>query len=98
MLRSIEQALERSRYFVLVISPEYVSNQWANFEMGVALSRDATSDTERIIPIYVRSVDRSALPPRIANIHAVDASGQSAEQIASDLASIVVGDKRKQKS
>lgn len=91
-LRSIEDALEQSRFFVLVISPDYVLGQWSNFEMGVALSRSPRF--ERIIPVYARRVDRKDLPPVIANLAAIDASGQPVEAVAARVAETVDKDKQ----
>jgi predicted nucleotide-binding protein len=98
ILRSIENALEQSRYFVLVISPDYLSSQWSNFEMGVALGRDPALRARRILPILVKNVDRSALPPAIASMHGVDAQDTPVDEIASKVANIVTEDKHKRKA
>ena len=51
ILRSIEDALEHSRNFLLVVSPEYLKKPWAMFETGVAISR-AGEREGRIVPLY----------------------------------------------
>src|ERR1700755_1061920 len=60
-MRRIEDALEQSRYFLLMISPDYLASQWTSFELGVALSAASTKGA-RIIPVLVRDVDLSSLP------------------------------------
>ncbi len=97
--RGIQEALEQSRNFLLVISPDYVSSPWANFEMGVALSHDPAARARSIIPLFVREVDRSALPPRIAQTPGIFARDLTVEQIAEHLAGIIKpGNKGRQAS
>ncbi|MGH9844418.1 MAG: toll/interleukin-1 receptor domain-containing protein [Blastocatellia bacterium] len=61
----VQEALEQSKYFLLVISPGYLDSSWANFEMGVALSRAGSSEYENIIPLVIGDVNLAALPPPI---------------------------------
>lgn len=92
ILRQIEEALEQSRYFLLVISPEYLSSQWSQFEMGVALGRDPLSPGRRILPVIVREVEPSKLPPWIAHLTALHAKDMPVERIASTVAAVVQQD------
>lgn len=64
---SVQEALEHSRNFLLVISPSYLKSAWGNFEMGVALSRSASPRNGKIIPLVMDNVDRAALPPLIVH-------------------------------
>ncbi len=38
VLRSLEDGLEHSNYFLLVLSPTFFQGSWTQFETGVALS------------------------------------------------------------
>ena len=91
-MRQIGDALEQSRYFLLVISPDYLANQWTSFELGVALSAASTKGA-RVIPVVVRKSDLSALPGlRLLRRHQfLDATPtwESAEQIAAEVAGVV---------
>ena len=49
ILRFIEEGLENSRFFLLVLSPDYFKGSWCQFETGVALSRVGK---EHILPLY----------------------------------------------
>jgi predicted nucleotide-binding protein len=88
ILHSLENALEQSRYFVLVVSPSYLASQWANFEMGVALGRGLP-----IFMILTQDVDLAALPPRIAQLQALRATEVSVDRIAAAIAAAVKADK-----
>ena len=91
-LRAIEEALENSRYFILVISPDYLSGQWSNFEMGVALGQGV-----EILPVFVRTVEKKALPPWISETQGFSAENLSIEKIATSLADIIKHNKRNKK-
>ncbi len=85
----IQEALEKSEYFLLVISPDYLASQWANFEMGVALSRNLGQQSGRIIPLYLRRVPDAALPSSIKQIVGLIAEDLSIEEIARQLEDII---------
>ena len=93
ILRQIEHALEHSRYFVLVISPKYLSDQWTSFELGVALTHEVSSGDERILPIFVGDVDRSGLPVMLSGKVGLNAKELSVEEIAAKLAAVIKRDK-----
>jgi hypothetical protein len=88
-MRRIEDALEQSRYFLLVISPEYLSSQWNSFELGVALSRDASSNGGHILPVLVRDAEVSSLPTPVSKYQVLNAKQLPVEQIAAKVAEVV---------
>jgi hypothetical protein len=83
-LAGMQQALEESRFFLLVISPDYLASQWTNFEMGVALSR-----RQPLIPLYLRPVDQAALPASIHRLTGLSAQDVSPKQVAHLLAKTI---------
>ena len=87
---SVQEALEHSRYFLLVISPGYLNSSWANFEMGVALSRSASPMRGRIIPLLIGDVNRDALPHFIAHTNQI-VTGEEVnfDKLAENLAAII---------
>ena len=95
LLRQLEDALEHSRYYVLVISPDYVSSQWQSFETGVALTRQMSDRSERILPVFIGDLDLSVLPHTIASLTGLDAEKLSIEEIASSLAEVIKRDKER---
>ena len=92
-MRKIGDALEQSRYFLLMISPDYLASQWTPFELGVALSAAATKGV-RVIPVLVRMADLSALPGLLRRHQFLDATQASADQIAAEVAEIVKQDEQ----
>src|SRR5215210_993643 len=59
-MREIEEALKHSQFFLIVISPDYLSSQWGFFELGVAIGSDISRT--RVLPVLLRP---SELPPPI---------------------------------
>jgi hypothetical protein len=92
-MRTIGEALEQSRYFLLVISPDYLASQWTPFELGVALSAVSTKGA-RVIPVLVRKSDLSDLPNPLRRHQFLDATQASAEQIAAEVAEVVRQDEQ----
>lgn len=86
---ALEQALEESPYFVLVISPDYLASQWCNFEMGVVLGRKLTQEAGRVIPLYLRPVDPAKLPASINQLQWLSARQLSVKQVARILAEVI---------
>jgi len=87
---SVQEALEHSRHFLLVISPSYLKSAWGNFEMGVALSRAASPANGKIIPLVVGEVNRAALPPLIAQTKPIlIGENVSFDKLAEDLTAII---------
>jgi hypothetical protein len=87
---SVQEALEHSKYFLLVISPSYLKSAWGNFEMGVALSRAASPANGKIIPLVVGEVNRAALPPLIAQTKPIlIGENVSFDKLAEDLTAII---------
>lgn len=88
-MHNIEDALEQSRYFLLIISPDYLSSQWTSFEMGVALSRDASSNGGHLLPVFVRNARDLPLPNTIRKYRGFDAEEKPVYELATEIADIV---------
>ena len=74
----IEKALSEAKVFVLCLSPDFLALDWANFEIGVALTRSRDSGTQ-VIPLLVRD---SPMPKLLGRFPYLDARNTSADQIA----------------
>lgn len=81
----LEEALENSKHFILLISPDYIASERTNFEMGVALGRKPVKLGGRIFPILTKEVDFRSMPSWLSNISAINAKDFSPEEIASKL-------------
>jgi hypothetical protein len=87
---NVQEALEHSRDFLLVISPSYLNSSWANFEMGVALSRSVSPGRGKIIPMMLGGVNRGALPHSIAHTNQIVVGEDvNFDKLAEDLAAMV---------
>ena len=84
LLAGIQLALETSRFYLLVISPNYLASEWANFELGVALSRK-----QPIIPLYLHPVVSTALPASIQRLAGLSAQDATPKQLAHELAQTI---------
>ena len=89
-MRQIGDALEQSRYFLLVISPDYLAGQWTSFELGVALGAASTRGT-RVLPVLAR---HTLMPPPLTKYQFLDATETPIEKIAAEVAEIVKQDEQ----
>lgn len=76
----IQKALEESRTFVLVLTPEALDSEWMNFELGVALSR-ARLTGARVIPVLAKGTRPESLPLLLRDRVAVNANDLSEPEI-----------------
>jgi len=82
ILREVEDGLEHSDCFVLLLSPEYFKKPWTQFETGVALGRGGK---DRIFPIFLKHFDRAELTrlsPSVGEVAGLNAEKLSVEEIA----------------
>jgi hypothetical protein len=90
-LRKVEEGLEQSMYFVVVVSPNLLSRQWPQFEVGVALGR---GKKDRILPIYlkVQQPEMAKSLPILAGKRGISAEDYSIDDIAGLVAKVVKGE------
>jgi hypothetical protein len=88
----IEKALRQSKVFLLLISPDFLTSSWTNFELGVALSRAAMTPDTHIIPLTIKHVNHKALPMSLRDLQVINAedisSSQAAEKVVERLESL----------
>jgi len=58
LINKMNEGLKVSRYFGVVMSPEFFGSGWTNFEWTHVVSQDPTNTKSRIIPIYLRDVSK----------------------------------------
>ena len=76
----IQEALERSNTFVILITPESLSSDWLNFELGVALSR-AKLQEATVIPVLMEGATADSLPPLLRDRVYIDANGMEEPEV-----------------
>lgn len=82
ILRRIEDGLEHSEFFLLLLSPEYFKKPWTQFERGVALGRFGKG---RILPVFLKHFEHKELiriASSIADTVGIEADEYSLEEIA----------------
>lgn len=91
ILRGIEDGLEHSRYFVLVLSPAFFKRSWAQFETGVALGRRGK---QHILPVYlgVGPRDLRKFAPALADSVGISAAEHPPSEIARMISDVVLRD------
>jgi len=51
--KQLTKSLAESDYFIACISPNYLSSEWANFELGMALGRESVT-ASKVVPLLLR--------------------------------------------
>ena len=69
ILENMEQAVERSQCTIVVLTPNWVESQWANFESLLVSSADPSGRRRRLFPLMLESCK---LPTRIAMLNFAD--------------------------
>jgi hypothetical protein len=54
IVNKMNEVLKVSRFFAVVMSPEFFGSGWTNFEWTHVVSQDPTNTKRRIIPIFLR--------------------------------------------
>jgi hypothetical protein len=91
----IEKALKQSKVFLFLLSPDFLTSKWTNFELGVALSKAAVAPDTRIIPLAIKPLNKKSLPGPLRDLGVIDvkniSSGQAAEKVVQMLEEVPVG-------
>lgn len=80
-MSEIESALNEAKVVVLCVTPEFLASDWAQVEIGVALSRARESDI-RVIPLILAD---TVLPDALKRFQYLDARKLSPEQVADEI-------------
>lgn len=84
-MQTIEQALTEAKVLVLCISPSFLASDWAQLEIGVALSRSRDAGVG-VIPLILRESD---VPQALKRFRNLDARSMSTEQVAAAIQQVV---------
>jgi len=74
-LINMEQAIERSRKTLLVITPSWIQSQWTQFECLLAQVQDPAARGQRLLPLLV---EKTELPRRLSMLTYLDFTDPSA--------------------
>jgi hypothetical protein len=68
-LVNMEQAADRSRHTLVVLTPDWVNSEWTGFESLLVQGQDPIGRRRRLIPLML---ERCELPPRIGMLTYID--------------------------
>ena len=84
--KQIVQALKRSDWFVVILSPDAIASDWVRAEVHWALE----NRKDRVIPAMIRSCEPAAVHLKLGTIQFVDFRGDT-EPAAATLLSVIAG-------
>jgi hypothetical protein len=90
---SIDRGLTRSRFGVVVFSHSFFAKSWTNYELNGLVTRELQG-RKVILPVWHPGLsfdDLASYSPSLADKKALLASSLSVEQIADELAALVLG-------
>jgi hypothetical protein len=76
-VEEMQRGVLESRHVLLVLTPEYVINEWTKFENAMAQSIDPGAIHHKLIPILRRDC---VIPPRLGMLHYRDLRTEQEEQ------------------
>jgi hypothetical protein len=82
---AIERALDEAKVMVLCVSPSFLASDWAQLEIGVALSRSRSAGV-RVIPVIL---SESVVPESLRRFQFIDARQLSVAQVATAIQKVV---------
>jgi hypothetical protein len=88
--RAIEDALEHSRFFLVVVSQALLERSWAQFEIGVAMGRPDVGK-QHILPVFrgINRGDLEKLMPLLADRIGLNADSRTVKEIADEIVKAV---------
>lgn len=92
MTQAIENGLAKSKFAIVVLSPNYLNKYWTNFELDGIFSKQGITGEQMILPIWnnVLAEDIAVKRPSLANLLAWNVTVDTIESI-----SVTIADKLK---
>lgn len=89
--QKIDFGLARSRFGAVVLSPEFFAKNWTQYELDGLVTREMTGE-QVILPLWHRLTRAELLKesPSLANRMARSTSDYTIEQIASEIAEVII--------
>ncbi len=76
-LVNMEQAVERARHTLVIITPEWLADDWNGFQSLLAGGEDPAGMQQKLIPIILK---QAKIPSRIGFLQAVDLTDPAERQ------------------
>jgi hypothetical protein len=81
----IEKAITEAKVLILCLSPSFLATDWAQVEIGIALTRSREANV-RVMPLILEG---SEMPPILRRFQFLDARNMPADQVAASIQKIV---------
>ena len=72
ILRTIEDALEDSRYILLFLTPFSLASRWVALEVALAISADPDSKQNRLIPVCLEPLNLKDIRPSLRALNIIN--------------------------
>jgi hypothetical protein len=88
--RSIDQGIARSRFAVVVLSPDYIRKGWTQYELDGVVTRQVGGE-QVLLPVWhgITRAEVAAFSPTLADRLARDTSDIAIDDIAQEIISVV---------
>src|SRR5262249_39752088 len=87
-LISIFREIESADWFLVALSPAAVNSPWVQKELAVALARQLSGLSPRVVPVFLHSVER---PAAVADLLSVDLREANWDQGIQELIAVMRG-------
>ena len=77
--QAIGDAIDGSTRLIAVVSPDYLTSAWTQFELDAALAKDPDAQPRRLVPVVVRETQRTGLLVSVVGIDLFGLSERDAE-------------------
>jgi hypothetical protein len=71
---NIERGIKQSKRTVIILSEDYLSDHWANFENVLGQTMSIQEGTYRLLPVKIAPLDEERLPTRLSMLTTIDLS------------------------
>lgn len=90
--RKIDQGLAKSRFGIVVISPDFIRKGWTNYELDSLITR-AVTDNQILLPIWHHISKKEVIEfsPSLADKLARNTATDTVEDIASEISQMILG-------
>ncbi len=90
--RKIDQGLAKSRFGIVVISPDFIRKGWTNYELDGLITRAVTGD-QILLPIWHHISKKEVIEfsPSLADKLARNTATDTVEDIASEISQMILG-------
>lgn len=90
--RKIDQGLAKSRFGIVVISPDFIRKGWTNYELDGLITRAVTGD-QILLPIWHHISKKEVIEfsPSLADRLARNTATDTVEDIASEISQMILG-------